>query len=140
MIPTIMVAIDQDDASKAALLWAIELASILSAKVVGVHACGLLNQDSNGSITPTKGHMDSIRERFGSEWAKPLSDSGLDYELVLRDGNPVSVLLMLESEVGADLIVVGSRGHSVIGGLIDSTSHHVSEAARCPVVIVHPPL
>jgi hypothetical protein len=41
---------------------------------------------------------------------------------------------------GADLLVVGSRGHVALpGGLLGSVSEHVAAPASCPVVVVHIP-
>ena len=39
----------------------------------------------------------------------------------------------------ADLLVVGSRGHSAVAEmLLGSVSHHCVQHAACPVVVVHP--
>jgi len=54
------------------------------------------------------------------------------------EGHPAKVLLDAASP--SDLLVVGSRGHGeLIGVLLGSVSHHVVMHAPCPVVVVpHP--
>ena len=54
------------------------------------------------------------------------------------EGHPARVLL--DESAGADLLVVGSRGHGGFAGmLLGSISEHVVAHARCPVVVVHHP-
>lgn len=54
------------------------------------------------------------------------------------EGHPAKVLLDAVSP--ADLLVVGSRGHGeLVGVLLGSISHHVVMHAECPVVVVPKP-
>ncbi len=56
-------------------------------------------------------------------------------ETVAVEGSASSALL--ERAEGADLLVVGSRGHGGFTGLLlGSTSHQVVSHAPCPVVVV----
>jgi nucleotide-binding universal stress UspA family protein len=51
------------------------------------------------------------------------------------EGHPAPVLI--NESVGADLLVVGSRGHGeFVGMLIGSTSEHCVAHAACPVVVI----
>ena len=53
---------------------------------------------------------------------------------VLR-GHPADVLVT--AAAGADLLVVGSRGHGAVAGmLLGSVSEHVVAHAPCPVVVI----
>ena len=55
----------------------------------------------------------------------------------VRRGHPVRVLL--DAAAGADLLVVGSRGHGgFVGMLLGSVSQHLAAHAPCPVVVVPP--
>lgn len=64
--------------------------------------------------------------------------NGVEIERVVRMGQPA--LVLLEEARGADLLVVGSRGHGGFAGLLlGSVSHQCALHASCPVVIVHKP-
>ena len=64
--------------------------------------------------------------------------NGVQIERVVRMGQPAQVLI--EEARGADLLVVGSRGHDGFAGLLlGSVSHQCALHASCPVVIVHKP-
>lgn len=53
-----------------------------------------------------------------------------------QEGHPARVLL--DASVGAELLVVGSRGHGgFVGLLLGSVSAHCVEHAVCPVLVVH---
>lgn len=53
-------------------------------------------------------------------------------------GHPAQVLL--DAADGAELIVVGSRGHGgFAGALLGSVSQHCVHHANCPVVVVRGP-
>ena len=62
--------------------------------------------------------------------------AGLKLELQVREGGAAKVLL--GASEGADMLVVGSRGHGGFAGLLlGSVSANVAEHASCPVFIVH---
>lgn len=54
---------------------------------------------------------------------------------VVKEGNPAQVLI--DEADGADLLVVGSRGHGgFTEALLGSVSQHCVHHARCPAVII----
>ena len=66
-------------------------------------------------------------------------DPGTDVPVrpVVVQGLPAQVLLDLAAD--ADLLVVGSRGHSEFAGaLLGSVSQHCTHHAPCPVVVIRP--
>lgn len=140
VVGTIVVGLDGSSNSHEAVVWTSRLARSLDAEVVAVHALGLLDQlEPDGPMVPTQPHRDEIAERAEGLWSAPLEEAGVRHRVVLHDGNPVEVVLNVVDEVGADLVVLGSRG---IGGspalLLGSTSSQVAQQARCPVTIVPP--
>ena len=135
----LVVALDGSPDSARALSWAIDLARGLDAEIVAVHAVGLLMHGGGDEGTPAEGHREAIRRHFEDEWCEPLRQAGVRHRILLVDGDPVIVLAETAEEVGADAIVVGSRG---TGGdparLLGSTSHHLASNAVRPLIIVPP--
>ncbi len=63
----------------------------------------------------------------------PVSDVRIRSRVV--QGNPAQVLI--DAAEGADLLVVGSRGHGgFTGALLGSVGTHCVHHARCPVVVI----
>jgi nucleotide-binding universal stress UspA family protein len=56
---------------------------------------------------------------------------------VVREGDPASEIVALAAEVGATLVVVGSRGRKgVVKTLLGSVSADVARRAPCSVLVV----
>jgi nucleotide-binding universal stress UspA family protein len=68
---------------------------------------------------------------------------GVPAELTTRVvslGGPAHVIAEAAESVGADLIVVGSRGHSVLSQVVlGSVPVRLLHIANCPVLVVPPP-
>jgi len=129
-IDRIVVAVDGSENSRRAVEWAADVAAMVSAEVIAVHAVGLREH----------GEQPSAADRLRDEWCEPLARSEISYDCIVRDGNAVSVTLDVAEEFDADLIVLGSRG---LGGkpalLLGSTSTQVAQRSELPVVIVPMP-
>ena len=136
-IERIVVAVDGSPNSLLAVEWAAGMASLVAAEVVAVHVMGLLEQMGSEDPAPSFPQRAEIRQAFEETWCQPLRAAGVRYQCVLRDGSAVPVVLALSDEMGADLIVVGSRG---LGGypelLLGSTSTQVAQNAHVPVTVV----
>jgi nucleotide-binding universal stress UspA family protein len=60
---------------------------------------------------------------------------GIRVEPRIVEGHPAAALI--EQSVGAQLVVVGARGHGGFAGLVlGSVSQHVAGHAHCPVTVV----
>jgi nucleotide-binding universal stress UspA family protein len=58
-------------------------------------------------------------------------------ETLVEEGSPAPAILAAAERLGADLVVLGSRGRSGLAAtLLGSVSKRVSEHARCSVLIV----
>jgi nucleotide-binding universal stress UspA family protein len=54
-------------------------------------------------------------------------------------GSPADEIVQTAADIGADLIVIGSRGHGEVRSvLLGSVSERVMHHAHCPVLIVRP--
>jgi nucleotide-binding universal stress UspA family protein len=76
--------------------------------------------------------------RLLREQTEFVSDAGgVVNEAHLVMGTPVDAILDVVEEIGADLVVVGSRGHGPLGRLIlGSVSEGVVHHATCPVLVL----
>jgi nucleotide-binding universal stress UspA family protein len=137
----IVVGVDGSPSSKAALAWAMRQAELTGASVEAVIAwhypvmAGAVPFGPIGVVdTADYGEYASIVLNGAvSETVDP--DGPVKVSLTVREGNAAQVLL--DASGGADLLVVGSRGH---GGFTEALLGSVSQAcvhhARCPVVII----
>ena len=136
-VERIVVGVDGSDNACRAVEWAAGLAAVTGARVLAVHALGLLFHGDHGDIEPAQPIRSEITTKLEREWCAPLATAGVSYECRVSDGTPVMVLLGAADELDADLIVVGSRG---LGGfpelLLGSTSTQVAQLAHRPVTIV----
>jgi len=134
--PVIVVGIDGSSESSSALAWAIEEARLRKARLNIVYAFPALV-----SFFGTTAHEyypqveKDAREQFEAMLAEAPPMDDLEVVHTLVPGNPAEVLIG-ESEM-ATLLVVGSRGHGGLRGvLLGSVSTHCAQLAHCPVLVV----
>jgi nucleotide-binding universal stress UspA family protein len=142
--PRIVVGVDGSPSSRAALVWAVRQAELTGASVEAVIAWHYPVLVGGVPFAP----MGAVYTADYGEFAATVlngvlletvdPDGPVKVSSTVREGNAAQVLL--EASVGADLLVVGSRGH---GGFTEAMLGSVSQAcvhhARCPVVIVRAP-
>jgi nucleotide-binding universal stress UspA family protein len=131
----VVVGVDGSASSRRALEWGAFLAQTMGARLQAVIAWQLpasygpsvaeWNPEADMAVVL----RDSIHTVFGAEPSVPV-------ETTVQEGGAAHVLL--ETAKGADLLVVGSRGHGGFAGLLlGSVSASVAEHAPCPVLVVH---
>lgn len=80
----------------------------------------------------------ALAEQMTQPSAEALRSRGFEVETLVRRGDAAEVVTELAAEHDADLIVMGTRGHSKIRQmLLGSTAERVVEHATCPVLTVH---
>ncbi len=125
----IIVAYDGSRDADVALAWGIETARMFKLSVQAV----LADPPERGLLRPLDRDDELLdRARVAADGALKQADveGGAQY----RPGPALPVLL--DAAEGAAMIVVGSRGHSQVGGvLIGSVSQHLARHASCPVVV-----
>jgi nucleotide-binding universal stress UspA family protein len=133
----IIVAVDGSPASNEALAWAARQASLTGAVLEAVTAWHYpIGFGEYAYVAETDWPADAraiqqtaVKEVLGDD-AGPLVRR-------VAQGHPVPVLLAAAE--GADLLVMGSRGHGGFTGLLlGSVSEHVVGHAPCAVVVVRP--
>ena len=140
----VVVAFDGSPSSKAALEWAKTNAPLLDLTIEVVNVWEYAESP-----------LDVAGVGFGSGGYVGESDPKIWSDQILNDGvgvvfgensNHVKVTsveggvvrTLVEMSKSADLLVMGSRGHSKFADLIlGSVSESLSAKAKCPVVVVH---
>ena len=121
--PLAVVGLDGSEVGITALRWAADLARRLGARLVAVHATGLLEGAGvAATIDPT--------ELLARAEALDVA------EVVVEPGPAPEVLVRVCERVGGDLIVVGRRGLGATERVLGSTSEAVLAESPVPVVIV----
>ena len=72
-----------------------------------------------------------VGEDAQSHWG-----DGLEVELHQSGGDPAEAIVSVAEKVGADLVVVGSKGMHGVRRMLGSVPNSVSHAAQCDVLIV----
>jgi nucleotide-binding universal stress UspA family protein len=132
----IVAGIDGSSASLDSLAWAARQADLTGARLEVIAAWSW--PSSFGWAVPVPADFDPEAEVQASVDAAVASVRAAHPSLVVDarvvHGHPAPVLV--EASKGADLLVVGSRGHGeFVGMLIGSVSEYCTTNARCPVLV-----
>jgi nucleotide-binding universal stress UspA family protein len=137
----IVVGVDGSAESKGALRWAARQAQTTGAHLHVITTWEIPSFAYAGAGIPYPGNLDlksGSRRALERTITETLGDHiGLDVTQTVVEGHPAIVLL--EAAVGADLLVIGSRGHGAFAGMVlGSVSEHCVAHASCPVVVIPP--
>ena len=133
----IVVGVDGSPSSMAALRWAVLQAELTGCAVEAVTAWRLPSRYGFAAVT------DRATD-FEGDARKVLADalnevSSVEPDVIIRssvvEGHPAEVLV--RAARGADMLVVGSRGHGgFAGALLGSVSQYCVHHAPCPVLVI----
>jgi nucleotide-binding universal stress UspA family protein len=136
----LVVGIDGSPPSKAALRWAIGYAALTDGVVDAVTAW---DYPANYEWVPVVVEGEAFRDQAVARLEEAVREVAGREPLVkvvetVVQGHPAQILV--DEARGADLLVVGSRGHGAFtSALVGSTSERCVRHALCPVVVVHSP-
>ena len=136
----IVVGIDGSDQSKEALRWALDEARLRGASLEVVYAWTLPVYVGYGAaagavIDPAE-LQQAAQERVDGAVEEVVGGKS-DVKIERKAVQGLAAGALVEAADGADLLVVGSRGHGGFAGLLlGSVSQQCSQHAPCPVVIV----
>jgi nucleotide-binding universal stress UspA family protein len=137
MFKTIVWATDGSGAADAALPYAKGLAEGEGHKVVVVHSKEHLRGRAGGY--PVYADEDELLAKIRRQ-AEELRSEGLDVTLRIETGAVPGAAHMIADaarSLAADVIVVGTRGHTAIGGLLlGSVTQRLLHIASCPVLAI----
>ena len=144
--PRIVAGIDGSDSSLSALRWAIRQARLTGAAVDAVAAWhypaagggfGYVPMGSSETFDFQEITKKVLADAIGRAVEEGTLEAGRDVRVRAHvvEGNAAQVLV--DASAGADLIVLGSRGHGgFTEALLGSVSQHCVHHARCPVLII----
>ncbi len=141
-IKLIIAGVDGSEASRSALRWAYDEAAHHGASLTVVmtwHPPTLPQSPPYGSLTEkdyeSQPRLEALGVLDGLVAELEPRTPEVDIRTSIEEGSPAKVLI--ERSKGADLMVVGSRGHGGFAGmLLGSVSQHLVAHADCPVVVV----
>jgi nucleotide-binding universal stress UspA family protein len=133
----IVVGVDGSPSSIEALRWARRIGTALAVPIHAViaweypasYGLGAAPTDWQPDVDAGRQLTDALTTAFGENEAKAVSAQ-------VSEGHAAQILV--EASAGAEMLVVGSRGHGgFVGLLLGSVSAYCAEHAACPVVVLH---
>ena len=136
-INTVLMPVDGSQFSKEAVRYGAQLVSAHKPKVYLLHVTEPVHMTLGGANAAQVRQANEAKSMAMLETYKEiLAPSGLDVTLLTRSGRPDYVILNVEEELACDLIVIGSRGLSVLESMVmGSVVTRVLEGAGCPVLV-----
>ena len=139
MLKNIVLAFDGSEYSHRALQYAKTLAERFEATLwlvhIFTHTSDLFGyEDYEKFYSKRKAGGQTILDQALQE----LSNTRLDVREELQEGPEAESILNIAKNCQADLIVMGTRGHGTLKGLlVGSVSRKVIHHSSCPVMVVH---
>lgn len=134
----VVVGIDGSPTSRLALAWALDEARARKCKLIAVHTWHITGiGDAYATAHLAAGALQDGAARLLDRELEQASSRGIEIEPRLEEGSAAAALV--EASSTASVVVVGSRGHRPLTGLLlGSVSDQVSHHARSAVVVVPP--
>jgi nucleotide-binding universal stress UspA family protein len=135
----IVLALDGSDPSSRAIPVAQELAKQSGGRIDVAYVREIVG--GRGGVHTVHVDEDTLAKKVESQ-VSDLNGAGITTELhqfTANVGGPAHTIAEMADQLGADLIVVGTRGHSSFGGfLYGSVTQRLLHLAHCPVLAVPP--
>jgi nucleotide-binding universal stress UspA family protein len=135
-IKRILVGIDGSSNSNRAATFAADLAKRYEAKATILFVVSPSDHDMLAGKSTYIDEEKGFGEQRMEKAKMAFKDAGVAFDTDIEFGNAAEKILMV-SERGFDMVVVGTRGLSAVRGfLMGSVSSQVSQHAKMPVVVV----
>lgn len=139
----IVVGYDHSDAARLAAAWALDEAARTGAPVEFLYAHEVVGWMPAASMVPSTAVWPD------AEWEQTVTAALEELMIAAKETHPTvqieisvehvdPVPTLIERSRHARLVVLGSRGHSAVAGLLGSVSVAVSAHAHCPVIVARP--
>jgi nucleotide-binding universal stress UspA family protein len=139
----ILIATDGSDSSAEAVAFGVELAAEHEANVIFVHVAPALDVIAEAAYgmagaIPRVPHKLTAHDRAPLEEGEQVAArEGVQASSKLLVGDAVDEIVAYADSLGADLIVIGSRGHGAFASaLLGSVSRGVLSESKRPVAII----
>ena len=137
---TIVLALDGSEGSRRAIPVAVSQAKRNDARIVIAHVEERIV--AKGDMPTVRADEEEIVKRIEGEAAE-ISEAGVDATVERATvvlGGPAQAIAEIADESDAEMIVIGTRGHSPIPGLLlGSVATRLLHIAKRPVLAVPPP-
>ena len=136
-VEKVLIPVDGSDSSRNAAKYGTQLVNARNPKIYLLNVWEPVNMTIGGEMAERlrKNAHDKSMAML-EEFKKFLEPCGMDVELISRSGRPDYVILNVQDELDCDLIVIGSRGLSMLENVImGSVVTRVLEGANCPVLV-----
>ena len=135
MAGAVVVGYDGLLGAKAALEKAIDMAKRLEAELVIVY--GYEVSKVAGEVSDLAAALRESGESLVAEAADQARAAGIEPRQEVREGDPAQALATMGTEVGAEMIVVGTRGERpLLGAILGSLCHKLLHLSTVPVLVV----
>ena len=141
MHEVIVACVDGSPGGYASVAEAAELAKRFGAKLIALSIEERLPRyaATMGEVDEFRREKDSYFEVVGHEAARIAGEHGAKVEHEIRIGHAADAIVRFVTESGADLVVLGYKGHSRIAQfVIGTTAQKVNAYSKASVLIVKP--
>ncbi len=129
----ILCPVDYSESTETAISLVVDLAKANNSKIVLLHVI----EPDKQAISIDQSIDNRFQERLRTQF---LDVFDVNYRLETRHGDPAKTTIEYANKIGADMIVMGTKGRTGLASLmIGSVARKVMADASCPVVTVKTP-
>ena len=142
-IETILLPVDGSNVSFKAAEYAIEIAKMVNARIIVIHAIGIpMYITAYGGALLLPSYYEDAK-KSAEEWMGRIAESAkqgnidLKKEVIVDVVSIVDAIIAYAKKQDVDLIVIGTKGRTALKKfLLGSVAHGVVMHAHCPVLVV----
>jgi len=139
-IKKILIPTDGSDSAMRAAEFALKLAKHFGSEIVTIYVIDRIILEEISKVYEKRGLKEEMKrkaERCLNYVVRSAEREGLKASSILVEGQPHDQIVRYAESLGADLIVMGSKGRRGANRiLIGSVAERVIEYAPCPVVVI----
>lgn len=137
----LLVALDNSEYAKNVMQKALELAKLHQASLLAISVIDTVYLSGCDECEPylaeTKSFWTASYQAIIDECTKLADQSDINYEHVIREGNPAEEIIKFSEQNDVEFIIVGHLGKSAKAGfLIGSVAQKIAAFSKCSVFIV----